>query len=266
MRPTVNATIRMLAPAFVPRPPTRRIAQDLQPLAVKPWSTTASVDRIAVRPDRMTVRRRSTTDTVGRCARRPDRHSRSNPTDASLERFSVNLRRPAPHPATETGYFRWAAGWGAGRCRLSVSEERSSQPTLRAHLDHCDDQPGLQRMAERIRRREGDNSAARPAHPPLRYRRDRQRKLALQDPGKKPSMKFGHADCQADIRLAAAKSVRRDLPAVGSQNHAHCLQHDDGVAREADGFGIVDVKRYPFGIGDFVAAAHLPQPSDAGTH
>src|SRR5437763_13094870 len=37
-------------------------------------------------------------------------------------------------------------------------------------------------MAERVRRRQDDNGAARPPHPSLRDRRDRQRILALQTP------------------------------------------------------------------------------------
>src|SRR5438067_9905032 len=37
-------------------------------------------------------------------------------------------------------------------------------------------------MAERVRRRQDDNGAARPTHPSLRDRRDRQRILALQTP------------------------------------------------------------------------------------
>ena len=56
------------------------------------------------------------------------------------------------------------------------------QPPLRAHLDHRHDQPGLRRMGERVRRRQDDHRAARPAHAPLRHHRDRQRQLALQEP------------------------------------------------------------------------------------
>jgi hypothetical protein len=35
---------------------------------------------------------------------------------------------------------------------------------------------------ESVRRREDDHGAARPTHPSLRYRRDRQRELAPQEP------------------------------------------------------------------------------------
>src|SRR5207237_7737815 len=40
----------------------------------------------------------------------------------------------------------------------------------------------LRRLAERVRRRQDDYGAARPPHPSLRDRRDRQRILALQTP------------------------------------------------------------------------------------
>jgi hypothetical protein len=42
------------------------------------------------------------------------------------------------------------------------------QPSLRAHLDHRDDEPGLRGMALRVRRCEDDDGAARSHHPPLR--------------------------------------------------------------------------------------------------
>ena len=56
------------------------------------------------------------------------------------------------------------------------------QPALRADLGHRHHQPRLRRMAERLRRRQDDHGAARPPHPSLRHRRDRQRELALQEP------------------------------------------------------------------------------------
>lgn len=58
----------------------------------------------------------------------------------------------------------------------------SHQPPLRAHLDHRDDQSRLRRMAFGLWRRQDDHCTARPADPPLRHRRNRQRELALQDP------------------------------------------------------------------------------------
>ena len=56
------------------------------------------------------------------------------------------------------------------------------QPALRAHLGDRHHQSRLRRMAERLRRPEDDHRTARPPHPPLRHRRDRQRQLALQEP------------------------------------------------------------------------------------
>jgi hypothetical protein len=55
--------------------------------------------------------------------------------------------------------------------------ERSVQP-----LRHRHHQPGLRRVALSLRRRQDDHRAPRSAHPSLRYRRDRQRQLALQEP------------------------------------------------------------------------------------
>ena len=56
------------------------------------------------------------------------------------------------------------------------------QPALRAHLDHRHDQSRLRRMAERLRRRQDDDRAARSPDPSLRHHRNRQRELALQEP------------------------------------------------------------------------------------
>ena len=56
------------------------------------------------------------------------------------------------------------------------------QPPVRAHLDHRHDQSRLRRMGERVRRPQDDDGPAGPAYPSLRYRRDRQRQLALQEP------------------------------------------------------------------------------------
>ena len=56
------------------------------------------------------------------------------------------------------------------------------QQALRADLRDRYDQPRLRRMADRVRRSQDDHGPARPHHPPLRHRRDRQRQLALQTP------------------------------------------------------------------------------------
>ena len=83
-----------------------------------------------------------------------------------------------------------------GRRPIAVPPD---QPSLRADLDHRHDQPRLRRMAERVRRSEDDDRAARPPHSPLRHRRDRQRKLALQKPRLifKPSAPYAAAPAPA---------------------------------------------------------------------
>ena len=48
-------------------------------------------------------------------------------------------------------------------------------------FDHRHDQPGIRRVAERLRRRQDDDRAARSADPSLRDHRDRQRQLENQD-------------------------------------------------------------------------------------
>ena len=47
---------------------------------------------------------------------------------------------------------------------------------------HRHHQPGVRRMADRLRRRQDDHGAARPPDPSLRNPRNRQRVLALQKP------------------------------------------------------------------------------------
>ena len=56
----------------------------------------------------------------------------------------------------------------------------SRQPALRAHFGHRHHQSKFWRMAKRFRRRQNDHRVARSSHSPLRHRRDRQRKLAVQ--------------------------------------------------------------------------------------
>ncbi len=67
-------------------------------------------------------------------------------------------------------------------CRSRSAAVPPDQSPLRAHLDHPVDQSRLCRMAKRLRRRQNDHRAARPAVPPLRHSRNRQRELALQKP------------------------------------------------------------------------------------
>jgi hypothetical protein len=62
------------------------------------------------------------------------------------------------------------------------NQAKQAAPAQGAHLDHRHDQSRLRRIAERVRRSKDDHRAARPPHPSLRHRRDRQRQLALQEP------------------------------------------------------------------------------------
>ena len=102
------------------------------------------------------------------------------------------------------------------------------QPALRADLDHRHHQPRLRRMAQRLRRRQDDHRAARPPHPPLRHRRDRQRELALQEPrltlsatGAGP----GPSPPPAPLRRAGSRS---------SPNEGSLLEADQGSRSRAD--------------------------------
>ena len=84
--------------------------------------------------------------------------------------------------------------------------------------------PGLRRMAIRLRRPQDDHSAARSPHPSLRDHRDRQRKLALQEPlltRRRPSLRPGcpggstgtpHA---ASLRVAQGATRSRAGPPYG---------------------------------------------------
>ena len=65
----------------------------------------------------------------------------------------------------ELGYLPFAQSGGQLLFHLVSS-------TLRAHFDHRHHQSRLRRMAERVRRCQDDDRAARSADPPLRYRRD----------------------------------------------------------------------------------------------
>src|SRR5271170_4141712 len=73
-------------------------------------------------------------------------------------------------------------------------------------------------MADRLRRSQDDDGAARPPHSPLRYRRDRQRKLALQEP-----------------RLNSPRSPRCATPtsSAGASATAHALQQGVNFGRRS---------------------------------
>jgi len=109
---------------------------------------------------------------------RADRQGRTAELLCRLDLFAIGLERMAT---------RWLTPRRAGISSLRPDRRPApvppDQPSLRAHLGHRHDEPRLRRLAHRLRRRQDDDRAARPAHPPLRHRRDRQRELALQDPG-----------------------------------------------------------------------------------
>jgi DNA replication protein DnaC len=68
------------------------------------------------------------------------------------------------------------------RLDFVIFDELGYLPFAQADLGDRDDQSGIRRMAECVRRSEDDHGPARSSHASLRYRRDRQRQLALQEP------------------------------------------------------------------------------------
>src|SRR5271166_3201086 len=80
-------------------------------------------------------------------------------------------------------------------------------------------------MAERLWRRQDDHRASRPADPPLRDHRDRQRKLALQTPRltrkappqRFPSCRRAHGPQEQALRAAADKAAVLDLVTFASR-------------------------------------------------
>ena len=106
-------------------------------------------------------------------------------------------RTPGPHrrPAHPTRLRHprrtWLSALRPGRRAAPVPPH---EPALRAHLDRHHHQPRLRRMALRLRRPQDDHGATRSPHPSLRDHRDRQRKLALQEPlltGRRPYLRPG---------------------------------------------------------------------------
>lgn len=100
-------------------------------------------------------------------------------------------------------------------------------------------------MAHRLRRYQDDRRAARPAHPPLRHRRDRQRKLALQDTRLRTEeglIRLRHPDrcAGSGLPLPVAKGVKirrrsgvkiaRRLTGRGT-SEAHQRHRGDGMRR-----------------------------------
>ena len=82
------------------------------------------------------------------------------------------------------------------------------QQALREHLDRHHHQPRLRRLAPGLRRRQDDHRHARPHHPPLRHRRDRQRQLALQ----KQSLIRPRPGCARRLRAALRQWLRATPP------------------------------------------------------
>ena len=82
------------------------------------------------------------------------------------------------------------------------------QQALREHLGRHHHQSRLRRVAAGLRRRQDDHGHARPAHPPLRHRRDRQRELALQ----KQSLIGPRLGCARRLRAALRQGLRATPP------------------------------------------------------
>ena len=76
----------------------------------------------------------------------------------------------------ELGYLPFALSGGQLLFHPAVSQ------LLRADLGDHDNQPGVRRMALRVRRCQDDHRPPRSPDPSLRHHRDRQRELALQEP------------------------------------------------------------------------------------
>ena len=69
------------------------------------------------------------------------------------------------------------------------------QQALRTDFGHRHYQHNLRRMADSLRRRTDDHRAARPPHPSLRHRRNRQRELAPQNPRLSPAETLARDGC-----------------------------------------------------------------------
>ena len=104
------------------------------------------------------------------------------------------------------------------------------QPTLRAHLNHPVDQSGLRRMAQRLRRRQDDDGVARPADPPLRHSRNRQRELALQEPHLTPR---SEPIADRPPGPTAPPHARRSVACEGSARRARVPSMDSGDDRSS---------------------------------
>ena len=123
------------------------------------------------------------------------RHKLAGSADGDRPRQSARSRGSCRPAGPHRGPSRPARPRGAGRTRIPAVRAVGwavavppDQPPLRDYLDRGHHEPRLRGMAERVRRRrQDDHGAARPPHPPLRDRRDRQRELALQEPRLRPA-------------------------------------------------------------------------------
>ena len=144
------------------------------------------------RPRALLQCRRPRQQARGRGPRRPTGPHRRPPLPPRLRR-SRRTRLPPLRPGRRTAALP------------------PHQPPLRADLGHRHHQPRLRRMARRLRRRQDDHRAPRPAHPPLRHRRDRQRKLALQEPRLRPGGGPDPSPPPQPLRRIRPSSSRREV-------------------------------------------------------
>ena len=108
----------------------------------------------------------------------------------------------------ELGYLPFAQSGGQLLFHLvSRLYERTS--------DHRHHQPRLRRMAERVRRRQDDDRAARPPDPSLRHRRDRQRQLALQKPRRRSNTTRARAVSATPTSSDGASATGQNPPFKG---------------------------------------------------
>ena len=100
---------------------------------------------------------------------------------------------------------------------------------LRAELRHRHDEPRLRRVAVRLRRRQDDHRAPRPAYPPLRHRRDRQRELALQE----QALSSPHTADPEPARLRNPHQLRRAASSPRNILKGSTLDADRGATLRA---------------------------------
>ena len=107
----------------------------------------------------------------------------------------------------ELGYLPFSQAGGALLFHL-LSQ------ALRAHQRDDHDQPGLRRVVQRVRRREDDHRAARPAHAPLPHRGDGQRVASASATARAEAKK------RIKAREQARKGAKHEPPAGRHLMHA----------------------------------------------